>query len=332
MNASRNKLERLGIGLVLTLALLTFIFPLVTLRGPAGDLPGDGYHARGSMAQLQSMLTVVSTYQTPDEPTVAVADSQVRVGPGSQLLEIPFSVQVSWLTPWLIYLAVACAGLALLDLVTLRRAAGKLSLTGGCLSALAVVHVVLMGSDLQLWSTQLLKSGFLNSGDGVIMSTRLLVVNSFQIGLGLGLVGLTGCLLLVSFISSTSAVSRIKAVMRREPRFVVSQPVRVRPLHPNYPEEICTSVNLSRSGLLLESASDYYYVGMEVYVGRDPRAGEQTDREEHGSVVRVHSMEGGKCRFAISIFSHPERDAATGLAARQRQKSRHPVEIAENSL
>jgi hypothetical protein len=331
MNASRNKLERLGIGLILTLALLTLISPLVRLRGPAGDLLGDGYHARGGMAQLRSMLTAVSANQWPKEQAAADS-SQALVGTARQPLELPFSVKVSWLTPWLIYLAAACACLALLDLVTLGRAVGKVSLAGGCFAALAIVHVVLMGSDLQAWTTHLLKSGVFASGDGVITSTRLLVLNSFQVGIGLGLVALAACLLLASFIASTSAVSRIKSVVRREPRFAISQLVRVRPLHPNYREETCTSVNLSRSGLLLESASDHYYVGMEVYVTRDARAQEQTDPEEHGSVVRVQKLEAGRCRFAISIFSQPERDAVTGLAARQQQKSRHPLEIGADSL
>ncbi|MND02359.1 hypothetical protein D3C83_217120 [compost metagenome] len=72
---------------------------------------------------------------------------------------------------------------------------------------------------------------------------------------------------------------------------------------------------------------------MEVYVARDPRSGDQADHEEHGSVVRVQELEDGKSRFAISIFSHPERDPITGsMAARQQDKSRHPIEISENSL
>ena len=331
MKASHNKLERLGIGLALSLAVLTFVSPLVRLRGPGGDLLGDGYHLRTGMTQLRSMLAVVSTSQLSDDQSIAEA-SRAAIPATGQPLEIPFSVQISWLTPWLIYLAVACACLALLDLVTIGRAVGRLSLAGGCFAVVTVVHVILMGSDLQAWATRLLSSGLLSSSDGVIMVTRLLLVNSFQVSPGLGLLGLATCLLSASFISQTSAVSRVKSVVRREPRVAASQPVRVRPLHPNYPMETCISVNLSRRGLLLESASDHYYVGMEVYVTRDAGSGNQTDSEEHGSVVRVQELENGKSRFAISIFSHPERDPITGVASGQQGKSRHPIEISENSL
>jgi len=262
MRASNNKLERLGIGLVLCLAVLTFLAPLVKLRGPGGDLLGDGYHLRAGMTQLQAMLTTVSTSQLSDDGNVADASSAIVRATAP--LDVPFSLKTSPLTPWLIYFAIACACLALLDLVTFGRAVKRLSLAGGYFAAFAVVHVVLMSSDLQAWAMHLLNSGLLQSSDGVIMVTRLLMVNSFQISPGLGLLGLAACLFLASFISSTEAVSRIQSVVRREPRFPVAQPVRVRPLHPNYEVETCTSVNLSRSGLLLESASNHYYVGMEV--------------------------------------------------------------------
>jgi hypothetical protein len=66
---------------------------------------------------------------------------------------------------------------------------------------------------------------------------------------------------------------------------------------------------------------------MEVYVTRDFRGESQKGPEEHGSIVRVHRLEGGRCRFAISVFSHPEHDAASGLAAKQQQRSQHPIEI-----
>ena len=61
-------------------------------------------------------------------------------------------------------------------------------------------------------------------------------------------------------------------------------------------------MNLSRNGLLV-SASNRYYVGMEVYVTRDAHLADPANPEEHGSVVRVEKLDGGKCRFAIRIIS-----------------------------
>jgi hypothetical protein len=281
------------------------------------------------MAQLRSMLTAVASNDWSEDDVSVSAGS---FDASRDLMEMPLSVKLSWLAPLLIYFAAGCACLALLDLVTFERAVGKLCLAGGGFASLALIHVGIMGADLQSWATHLLNSGLLNSSDGVLMATRVLVVNSFQIGIGLGLVWLTACLFLGSFICSTSAVSRIRSVVRKEPRFAIAQPVQVRPLHPNYPAHTCMSVNLSRSGLLLESASDQYYFGMEVYVMRDGHSANELNIEEHGSVVRVEPMHDGRCRFAISIFSHSQRDDATGVAARHEQMSRHPVEIGSNAL
>lgn len=78
--------------------------------------------------------------------------------------------------------------------------------------------------------------------------------------------------------------------------------IRIRPLNSRYPEETCISLDLSQSGLYVESASNHYYVGMEIYVTRASHLGDSTNHEEHGFVVRVEKREGGKCRFAIQII------------------------------
>ena len=106
----------------------------------------------------------------------------------------------------------------------------------------------------------------------------------------------------VTTTPQSSIPSFIRSVVRHERRINVSQPIRVRPLNPHCSEEVCNSLDVSRNGLYLESASSDYYVGMEVYVTRDAQPGTTANPEEHGSVVRVEKQNGGKCRFAIRII------------------------------
>jgi len=118
-----------------------------------------------------------------------------------------------------------------------------------------------------------------------------------------GLYVLTTCLLLVPLLSFTRAIPRLSAVIRSDPRVRGSQTIHIRPLNSQYPAETCTTVDFSRSGLQLESSSNQYYVGMEVYLTRNDRAGGPANAEEHGHVVRVEKMGNAGCRFAIHIIS-----------------------------
>jgi hypothetical protein len=42
---------------------------------------------------------------------------------------------------------------------------------------------------------------------------------------------------------------------------------------------------------------------MEVYLTRNVNPDDAKNQEEHGFVVRVEKLEGGKCRFAIRVIS-----------------------------
>ena len=115
-------------------------------------------------------------------------------------------------------------------------------------------------------------------------------------------VPLTACLVSVPFLSSTQAFPRLRSVVRHERRVRVSQPIRLRPVNSRYPEENCTSLDVSESGLFLNTALNHYYVGMEVYLTRNVGAGGAANPEEHGSVVRVIKVQSGGCRVAIRII------------------------------
>lgn len=302
MAFSNYKVERIGFGLILCIALLMVFEPLVRVHGPNGAQVSDGFDLRAGLAQLQSNLRTIATAKsTPVRgasggPAMA---TPVTAGP----LAMPFSLRTASLFPWFVFAALAFSSLALVDLLSFQKAVAQLSLAGGCLGAIALLHVILMGSDVQSWTEKLMSSASLSSPDDPALGARILMANSFLISPGVGLYVLATCLLVVPILSFTRAVPRLRSVIRRDTRVRISQPVRIRPVNSQYPEETCTSVDLSRSGLYLQTSSNHYYVGMEVYLTRNDRPGEPANPTEHGSVVRVEKRENSGCRIAIHIIS-----------------------------
>lgn len=91
---------------------------------------------------------------------------------------------------------------------------------------------------------------------------------------------------------------------RLTPRETLSAPVLVRPCDPRFPEEICTTANVSRSGLYFVTATKHYFVGMNVIVTLNFGADDPTHREQIGDVVRVDELAQGKLGIAIRILMH----------------------------
>ena len=91
---------------------------------------------------------------------------------------------------------------------------------------------------------------------------------------------------------------------RLTPRENLSEPVLVRPCDSQYPEEICTSLNVSRSGLYLVTPTEHYFVGMNVIVMLNFGPDDPRHREQIGDVVRVDRLDDGKSGVAIRILMH----------------------------
>jgi hypothetical protein len=294
------KVERIGFGLMLCIALLMAFEPLVKLHDPSGLRVSDAFDLRAGITQLQSELRIFATTKFSPESGASVSPvTETPAAPG--LLPMPFSLRMASIVPWCVFAALAFSLLALVDLLSFQKGVALLSLAGGCLGAIALLHVMLLGSDVQSWTEKLISIAQL-SGDSAL-GTRTLIVNSFLINPGVGLYVLTTCLFLVPLVSYTRAIPRFNAVLRREPRVRISQTVHIRPVNSQYPDETCTSLDVSRSGLYLESSLNHYYVGMEVYLTRNDRAGGPPNHDEHGYVVRVEKVENGGRRIAISIIS-----------------------------
>jgi hypothetical protein len=91
---------------------------------------------------------------------------------------------------------------------------------------------------------------------------------------------------------------------RMTPRENLSEPVLIRPCDSQYPEEICTSLNVSRNGLYLVSSADHYFVGMNVIVMLNFGPDDPMHREQIGDVVRMERLSENKWGIAIRILMH----------------------------
>jgi hypothetical protein len=78
--------------------------------------------------------------------------------------------------------------------------------------------------------------------------------------------------------------------------------VRVRPFDFRLSEEVCTTTNVSRTRLYIETSARHYYAGMNVSVVRNFQPEERVHREETGTVTRVEKLNDGKWGVAIRIL------------------------------
>jgi hypothetical protein len=309
---SNYKTERIVYSVLLLLALLMAIEPLVRLHDPSGSRVSDAFDLPSGIRQLQSELRIVapikaSLYSGPSASPVTGAPATPAP------LPMPFSIETSSIVPWCVFAALVFAFLALVDLLFLRRWFELLSLFGGFAAVIALTHVLVLSSDLLSWTDTLASINELNSPSDSALAARVLMTKSFLISPGIGLYVLTACLLLVPFLSITRTLPRVTAVIRRARRIRISQPIHVRPINPKYSAETCMSLDLSASGLYLESPLNHYYVGMEVFLTRNVPASGTVNLDEHGYVVRVEKQAKGGCRFAIHVISKLEANApATG--------------------
>jgi len=91
---------------------------------------------------------------------------------------------------------------------------------------------------------------------------------------------------------------------RLTPRENLSEPVRVRPCDSQYPEEICMTMNVSRSGLYFVTSINHYCVGMNVIVTLNFGPDDPMHREQIGDVVRMERVGQNKWGVAIRILMH----------------------------
>lgn len=91
---------------------------------------------------------------------------------------------------------------------------------------------------------------------------------------------------------------------RLTPREALSEPVRVRPCDTLFPEEVCTTLNVSRSGVYFVTPTRHYSVGMNVAVTLNFGPDDPIHREQIGDVVRVEPLGEDRWGVAIRILMH----------------------------
>jgi hypothetical protein len=89
---------------------------------------------------------------------------------------------------------------------------------------------------------------------------------------------------------------------RRGIRENISEPVLVCPCDPESPEEVCTTLNVSRNGLYFTTTSGHYFPGMNVIVTPNFRPDDLTQKEYIGDVVRLERLGDGRWGVAIRIL------------------------------
>ncbi|MGH9574568.1 MAG: response regulator [Candidatus Acidiferrales bacterium] len=104
---------------------------------------------------------------------------------------------------------------------------------------------------------------------------------------------------------------------RRKRRSLISAPIRIRSLNTAAagPDEICTTLDVSRNGILFVSPNQMFHRGMEVAVifpyTKCPGI---LAPEQPGSVVRVSALSDGKVAVAIGFASGINNKSADGAA------------------
>jgi hypothetical protein len=89
---------------------------------------------------------------------------------------------------------------------------------------------------------------------------------------------------------------------RQAQREILSEPVLICPCDPECPEEVCTTLNVSRNGFYFATSTGHYFPGMNVIVTPNFRPDDSIQREYMGDVVRLERLEEGKWGVAIRIL------------------------------
>jgi hypothetical protein len=89
---------------------------------------------------------------------------------------------------------------------------------------------------------------------------------------------------------------------RQASREDVSESILICPCEPEYPEEICTTLNMSRTGLYFATSKDHYFPGMNVIVTLNSRSANPMPQQYIADVIRLERLEDSKWGVAIRIL------------------------------
>ena len=113
MTSSDHKVEWVGFGLILCIALLMFFQPIVRLQGSNGSQSSNLFGLHSELPQLQSVLQFMATAK--HSPSTGAALVSVAGAPAFKPPAAPFSLRMAPLVQWFVFVAMGYCFLALLD-------------------------------------------------------------------------------------------------------------------------------------------------------------------------------------------------------------------------
>jgi hypothetical protein len=208
MNRAFTPLERKSIIACCGLSLLLFFFPLLTIHVPiAGDQDVSGYDALSKFSEFRKKLTSSST---PSSDTTHTVDR----APLSQ--KVPLSVQIAWLIPTALTLAFLSAAVALVASFKDVEVTRTVCIIGVCCSAVAILHITIMNSDIQSWLSESMNTARTELKDnpfpGLAQSFGALLAIAFQIRPGWSLYALLVLLSVAAVLGFSRVLSRLRIV------------------------------------------------------------------------------------------------------------------------
>ncbi len=200
--------EKWTIGLLACAALLTFFFPLLSLRVPiVGEHDVTGYDVVSKIGQFsQQVASPGSSERTTGTPQPARSEDTLR--------GMPISVRTAPLIALFIMGAFACALLTLLGVFFSIGTSRVASTVGALLGIAAVVHIRVMNSDLHRMLQQVMdrQAQELKDNPFAALGQALgsLMVNAFQVRPGAGLYVLMLALAVASVLVHSKILTRLR--------------------------------------------------------------------------------------------------------------------------
>jgi hypothetical protein len=199
--------ERAIITLILGVALTMFFFPLIVIHIPiVGDMSVSGYELLSRAKQFQPNIDAGVSPESQRKASKSVKAATNGKG-NAEIPDVPPSLRIAWTMPLLVFATFTFAGLTLISVFAYADVTSALGIVGGLCGVLAIVNVIVIGSDFKTWLAQ---SRNVAQQDNPFAGIGALMFNSFNLTVGIGLCALTFCLFLTAFFVHTRVLSRVR--------------------------------------------------------------------------------------------------------------------------
>jgi hypothetical protein len=207
-----NKAEQWIVSSLLVIALLTFFFPLTTIRVPVlGNMDLSGYDLISKAQVLNHDLDAIGDQRLADMANGPSEAAPIASAPTPQIA-MPFSVRKLLFVPIEILVSFICALIALLTcLRPVKLALRNALLAFGCAAAtIAIIHLAIANSDIHTWfQNQITSDPSVDASplSGLAVQIVQLAANAVQLQASAGLYVLAATMLLATVVLQSGIVS-----------------------------------------------------------------------------------------------------------------------------